>query len=108
MKKLILKTGNDISSQQFLDGIAQLRNTPRADGFSPCQVVFGRSVRTLIPTLTEALGTNEFVEKARKKKQIIDEKQRARYNLHAKDLKPFELGTTVWRSEEHTSELQSQ
>ena len=42
IKHLILKTENDINSKQFLDGVAQLRNTPRADGFSPCQVVFGR------------------------------------------------------------------
>ena len=42
IKDLIFKTGNDVYSTQFLDGIAQLRNTPRADGYSPCQVVFGR------------------------------------------------------------------
>ena len=57
-KQLILKTNNDIHSKQFLDGIVQIRNTPRANGSSPCQIVFGRSVRTLIPTLSEALGTN--------------------------------------------------
>ena len=96
VKQLILKTDNDIQSKQFLDGMAQLRNTPRADGYSPCQVVFGRSVRTLIPTLTEALGTNEFVEKARKRRKIIDEKQKARYNLHARDLEPFESGAKIW------------
>ena len=27
---------------------------------------------------------------------MIDEKQKTRYNLHAKDLKPFEPGTVVW------------
>ena len=96
IKQLILKTENDIDSQQFLDGIAQLRNTPRADGYSPCQVVFGRSVRTLIPTLTEALGTNEFVEKARSRKEMFDQKQKARYDRNAKDLKPFEKGTLIW------------
>ena len=96
IKQLILKTDGDINSKQFLDGIAQLRNTPRADGYSPCQVVFGRAVRTLIPTLTEALGTNEFVEKARKRKKMLDQKQKARYDAHAKDLKSFDPGTLIW------------
>ena len=50
----------------------------------------------MIPTLTEALGTNEFVEKARRRKKLLDERQKARYDLNAKDLKPFEPGTLVW------------
>ena len=75
IKQLVLKTDNDIYSKQFLDGIAQLRNTPRSDGYSSCQVVFGRSVRTLLPTLTEALGTNEFVNKARGKRKICNAKK---------------------------------
>ena len=41
IKDLILKTNNDISSKEFLDGITQIRNSPRADGLSTCQVVFG-------------------------------------------------------------------
>ena len=53
-------------------------------------------MRTLIPTLTEALGTNEFVEKARENRKIVDKKQKARYDLHAGDLKPFESGATIW------------
>ena len=57
-KDLIVKTNHDIGSKEFLDGIIQIRNSPRADGISPCQVVFGRSIRTLIPTLTESLCTN--------------------------------------------------
>ena len=91
-----MKTNNDIHSKQFLDGIVQIRNTPRADGSSPCQIVFGRSVRTLIPTLSEALGTNEFIERARTKKGILDTQQKLRYDLHAKDLKPLKAGTLIW------------
>ena len=53
-------------------------------------------MRTLIPTLTEALGTNDFVEKARGRKKLLDQKQKARYDSSAKDLKPFEPGTLVW------------
>ena len=79
-----------------MDGIAQLRNTPRADGYLPCQVVFGRSIRTIIPTLTEALGTNYCVEKARGNRKRLDHKRKRRYDANAKDLKPFDPSTMVW------------
>ena len=55
-----------------------------------------RSVRTLIPTLSEALGKNEFIERARTKKEILDTQQKLRYDLHAKDLKPLKAGTLIW------------
>ena len=53
-------------------------------------------MRTLIPTLTEALGTNEFVEKARRRKKFLDHKQTVRYDRNAKDLKPLEPETLIW------------
>ena len=95
IKQLIRKTENDIHSKQFLDGVVQLKNTPRADGYSPCQVVFGRSVRTLIPTLTEALGTNECVEKARGQKKMMDDKQKEQYDRHARSLNTLQPGDII-------------
>ena len=96
LKQLIIKTDNEISSKGFLDGISQLRNTPREDGFSPTQVVFGRSLRTLLPTLTEALGTNEFVEQARKTKEMLDSKRNAKFNQSSRNLKVLIPGTAIW------------
>ena len=96
LKELLLKTENDINSKQFLDGIAQIRNTPRADGISPCQVVFGRSIRTMLPTLSEALGTNEFVESARRIRGAFASEQKIRFNQHAKDLNILAPGTPIW------------
>ena len=63
--------------------------------FHPTQVVFGRSVRTILPTLTEALGTNEFVETARKKINF-DSIQKIRYDHHAKNLKDLLPGILIW------------
>ena len=71
------KNGQWNKFKGFLDGISQLRSTPREDGFSPTQVVFGRSLRTLSPILTEGLGTNEFVEQPRKTKELLDSKRNA-------------------------------
>ena len=102
VKDLILKTNNDICSKELLDGLIQIRNSPRADGLSPCQVVFGRSIRTLIPTLTEALGTNECVEKARNMKTILDQKQKDLYGRGSKTLNPLKEGMNVWVQNQET------
>ena len=53
-------------------------------------------MRTLIPTLTEALGTNECVEKARGKKKIMDDKQKERYDHHARSLSTLQPGDMIW------------
>ena len=107
MKDLIVKTNHDIGSKEFLDGIIQIRNSPRADGLSPCQVVFGRSVRTLIPTLTESLGTNEYVELARKVRKKLDQKQKYLYDRSAKKLRPLDIGTKVWVQHPETKKWDS-
>ena len=95
IKDLILKSCNDINSKEFLDGLTQIRSSPRADGLSPCQVVFGRLIRTLIPTLTDALGINDCVEKARVRKTISDTKQKI-YDRGSKGLQPLKEGMEVW------------
>ena len=88
--------------------MSQIRNTPRADGISPCQVVFGRSIRTILPTLTEALGTTEFVEASRMKKIKIDEKQKSKYNKHAKRLITLQPDSMVWIQNDDTRKWDQQ
>ena len=107
MKDLIVKTNHDIGSKEFLDGIIQIRNSPRADGQSPCQVVFGGSIRTLIPTLTELLGTNEYVELARKGREKLDQKQKYLYDRSAKKFRPLDIGIKVWVQHPETKKWDS-
>ena len=107
MKDLIVKTNHDIGSKEFLDGIIQIRNSPRADGLSPCQVVFGRSVRTLIPTLTESLGTNECVELAKKGREKLNQKKKYLYDRSAKKLRPLDVGMKVWVQHPETKKWDS-
>lgn len=91
-----------------MDGLTQIVNSPRADGLSPCQVLFVRSIRTMIPTLTEALGTNECVEEARKRKKYLDDKQRHLYDRRSKDLKPLEEGVRVFVQNQDTKKCDDQ
>ena len=51
VKMLVMKTchGGDINSDQFCEGLLELRITPRSDGRSPAQVVFGHPIRSSLP-----------------------------------------------------------
>ena len=51
MKSLITKIAADgnIDSEEFNAALLELRNTPNAGGLSPSQIVFGHSLRSLVP-----------------------------------------------------------
>ena len=57
--------------------------------------MFGRSVRTLVPSLTEALGTNDIIERSRGRKQELDSRRKTGYDSTAQDLKQLQVGTQV-------------
>ena len=107
MKDLIVKTNYDICSKTFLDGIIQIRNSPRADGLSSCQIVFGRSVRAVIPMLAGSLGTNDYVESAREGRKKLDLKQTYFYDRFARKLQPLDIGTKVWAQHPETKKRDS-
>jgi hypothetical protein len=48
MKELVAKTG-DLSSEEFLAGLLEFRNTPHESGASPAQILFGHQLRSIIP-----------------------------------------------------------
>ena len=91
-----LKT-NDTKSEEFATAILELRNTPRSDGRSPNEIVFGRNVRSTVP-----VHHSSFDEKWKKSADEIDsqnaritEKAKAYYDRMAHDLKPIAVGTKV-------------
>ena len=54
-KHLLRKLNSNLA--QFRSHLQAWRNTPRADGFSPAQLFFGRRLRTGLPMATS--GVNE-------------------------------------------------
>ena len=52
VKRLVQKvcTRGDIGTDEFQKGLLELRNSPRADGLSPAQVLYGRSLRSAVPS----------------------------------------------------------
>ena len=49
LKALLKKHGNKAQSESFKEGMLEHRNTPRAGGKSPAEIVFGHPLRSRVP-----------------------------------------------------------
>ena len=98
VKSLLMKLGNATLDEKFHETMLELRNTPRIDGRTPNQVVFGRRLRSVVPTHHSALmsETCEDIQgNALKKRKEHAEKVSLRYNASARDLEKFAVGDKV-------------
>ena len=50
VKTLLKKTGGRIDSDEFQAGMLELRNSPKEDGLSPAERVYGHPIRSRLPT----------------------------------------------------------
>ena len=99
MKNLIKKTteNGNIESENFLAGLLEFRNTPRQDGLSPAQILYGHPIRSKVPIHRSAFQKRWKLQDAswdkRRSEQLI--KSNRWYNSTARDMKPIAIGTTV-------------
>ena len=96
MKALVAKTtvNGDINCEAFQRGLLEWRNTPKAHGKSPAELLFGCQTRSFVPSLQSNFSpTWKFnIE------QRIAELQRKSedyYNIGAKDLSELSVGDKV-------------
>lgn len=99
IKYLLAKTSpnGDINSPAFQEGLMELRNTPRAEGRSPAQILFGAPTRTKLP-LHRHLFTSEWKEKstlADQRAENLKAKARARFDASARWLSKLKPGDVV-------------
>ena len=88
--KTLLKICMD-SKECFETALAEFRNAPREDGFSPAEFLYRRQVRGLLSELPKKLNV-ENAEKPRDKAQETYTAQR-----HTRSAsKPLEMGQRVW------------
>ena len=98
VKYLIMKMApTGTLNEDFDRGLLELRNTPRHDGRSPAQVLYGRPLRSLIPAHSAS-----FASKWQVKTEVCERRAAARskdvqlrYDSHAKPLPPLRLGDQV-------------
>ncbi|KAI9551307.1 hypothetical protein GHT06_002507 [Daphnia sinensis] len=98
MKDLVTKISShgDITSDEFARGMLEFRNTPRENGKSPAEMVFGHPLRSIIPAHRTAYATHwRSAMEGRDRQTAIDAEVKFRYDEHARPLAPLPLGTHV-------------
>ena len=98
VKHLVLKcaTSGDLSSEEFLQGLLELRNTPDATGFSPAQIVFGHQLRSIVPAHRSSFQPHwTKAMEARDRQAAIDAIAKGYYDEHSRTLRPLKLGELV-------------
>jgi hypothetical protein len=99
VKHLIVKctSNGNLDTDQFALGLLELRNTPREDGLSPAQVLFGHPIRSIIPVHRRAYEEEWQKDKelCEQKRDQIRKKVEVRYNRSSKPLSEFRTGNHV-------------
>lgn len=98
-KHLIIKvcTARDDDDEAFNRGLMELRNTPRLDGRSPAQVLYGRPLRTAVPAHMRAFAPEWQAadEDCDAKLSAGRERAERHYNRSSRVLPPLRIGTSV-------------
>jgi hypothetical protein len=98
VKELVEKISpsGDLDSEEFQQGLLEFRNTPRENGLSPAQMVFGHQLRSIVPAHRSAYAICwKSVMDARDRQAAKDAESKTRYDLHSRSLPPLPIGTNV-------------
>lgn len=99
VKTLLAKTSpsGDLNSDAFLDGLMELRNTPRSNGQSPAQAVYGKPYRTKLPTHYSlfAEGWQTAATEVDSRAEVLRGKAEQHYNKTARPLPYLKPGDIV-------------
>uniref|UniRef100_A0A0P4VQ24 RNA-directed DNA polymerase n=2 Tax=Scylla olivacea TaxID=85551 RepID=A0A0P4VQ24_SCYOL len=98
VKQLVMKTApSGTLTEDFDRGLLELRNTPRQDGRSPAQVLFGHPLRSCVPAHSVSFTAEwqERTEECDRRAAARTEAVKERYDAHARPLPPLDLGAHV-------------
>ena len=92
----VTKSGN-LDCDAFARGLLEIRNTPRADGRSPAEVLYGHPLRSAVPIHHRAFAPEwqRVAEDCDKRADALRDAARDRYNVTAKPLSGLHLGSHV-------------
>ncbi len=95
MKGLVKKSNcnGNLRDEAFLAGLLEWRCTPKDHGSSPAQLLYGRSIRSRVPTTETALDRAD--KSVNDRRHNLKEKVTARYNTGARDLPVLKQGQAV-------------
>ena len=100
VKYLIMKTapkGDINNSEAFERGLLEIRNTPRPDGRSPAQILYGKPLRSCVPAHAKSFAPEwqKSAVECDRKAAVKTQAAIKPYNTHSKPLPPVQLGTFV-------------
>ncbi|XP_059081970.1 uncharacterized protein K02A2.6-like [Tigriopus californicus] len=97
VKYLLAKSGGEWGSNAFMSGLLELRNTPRSDGLSPAQRLFGRPLRSKLPIHWKAFMPEFQIssDEADTKRFRDDALRKAYYDRSTRARKKIPLGQRV-------------
>ena len=83
-------------NEVFPAALVAFRNTPRADGVSPAQLMMGRRLNIGLPVLEESLLPSPYQLAAHEQKKAVTLKGRKNYDARAKSMPAFKPGDRVY------------
>ena len=97
VKNLIIKSTENgvLDTDEFALGLLELRNTPKSDGLSPAQVLFGHPIRSLVPVEPSMYKEKWIKADQNPKKEEKKRKTELWYNRKAKPLVELSIGNKV-------------
>ncbi|XP_043209539.1 uncharacterized protein LOC122374691 [Amphibalanus amphitrite] len=99
VKRLIKKTTQhgDLDTDEFVHALLELRNTPRADGRSPAQVLFGHPLRSAVPAHHRAFAAQwqEAADTCDARTRQQRSQTEERYNMTARAHPALRVGQKV-------------
>lgn len=84
-------------NEDVLEALLAYRSTPLSNGYSPAELLMGRKLKTLLPTIPSNLNSS-FGRDVIEKEEIMKSKQRENYNKRHKavNLRELETQERVW------------
>ena len=99
VKRLLQKTSvaGNTDCDEFARGLLEIRNTPRSDGRSPAQVLYGHPVRSAVPVHYRAFDQawQKAAEDCDRRGEEMKEAAREAYDESARPLRPLRVGAYV-------------
>lgn len=106
VKRLVKKVSQngDIDIDAFAHGLLELRNTPRADGRSPAQILYGHPLRSAVPAHHRAFAARwqSAADACDEKAAQLQQQAEGRYNCSARTHRPLRIGQRVLVQDPHS------
>jgi transposase InsO family protein len=96
MKHLVATSteNGNIDIDEFHKGLLEFRNTPRNDGSSPAETLYGKPMRSCLPAYAKLFKRKW--KKLSKQQEEIDATKMPSRPEKGKELRPLEVGQEVW------------